>query len=254
MSDVDVHHLAAAYALDALDDHERREFEAHYESCEVCRADVVDFRHTMSQVAGALLAPPPPAVKDRVMAAVATTRQVSPTLRASNVVDFSAAAARRQRPVWLAVAAAAVLVLFVGGIVALTGRDGSSYEGELARVLEQSDAQVLYLGAAEGAAGTFKVAWSDSLGEAVLIGEDLPATPQGTAYELWWFPDPSSATAPPSPNEDGRLAMYVLDPAEDGNVHRSIELPESPAAWAITVEPAEGAAVTTGDVLFIAEV
>ena len=30
MSDIDIHHLAAAYALDALDSHERAAFEAHY--------------------------------------------------------------------------------------------------------------------------------------------------------------------------------------------------------------------------------
>ena len=53
MSDIDIHHLAAAYALDALDARERAAFEAHYPSCEVCRADVLEFRSTLAVVAEA---------------------------------------------------------------------------------------------------------------------------------------------------------------------------------------------------------
>jgi len=38
--DADIHELAAPYALDALDVHERREFEEHLASCEIGRAHV----------------------------------------------------------------------------------------------------------------------------------------------------------------------------------------------------------------------
>jgi anti-sigma-K factor RskA len=248
MSEIDIHHLAAAYALDALDERERAEFEAHYESCEICRADVVAFRSTMAQVGEAYSVPPPSSMKDRVMADIAATRQLSPTL---SVVDL----ASRRRTTWI-LAAAAALVLIVVSVVALAARgdEQPAYAADLARVMEQPDAQMLHLDGAEGAEGSFMVAWSDTLGEAVLIGEDLPPAPDGMAYELWWFPEEGSTTAPPSPNEDGRMAMYVLDSADDHDVHQSIEVPESPAAWAITLEPAGGSAVTTGDVMFVAAV
>lgn len=59
MTDIDVHHLAAAYALDALDDRERSAFEAHYGACEVCGTDVVEFRQTLTHVADSLATPPP---------------------------------------------------------------------------------------------------------------------------------------------------------------------------------------------------
>ena len=36
----DLHHLAAAYALDALDDIERHEFERHYPTCDICSGEV----------------------------------------------------------------------------------------------------------------------------------------------------------------------------------------------------------------------
>ena len=46
----DVHRLAAAYALDALDPGERNRFEAHIGNCSDCRADVVGFRETAAQL------------------------------------------------------------------------------------------------------------------------------------------------------------------------------------------------------------
>ena len=53
---------------------------------------------------------------------------------------------------------------------------------------------------------------------------------------------------------DQAMAMYVLDPAADGNVHRALKAPADPSAWAITVEPAEGSPTATGDIIFIADV
>ena len=79
-NDIDIHHLGAANALDALDERERMAFEAHYPSCEVCRADVLAFRATLTQVAAAQSTVPPAAMKARVMAEVAQTRQLSPLL------------------------------------------------------------------------------------------------------------------------------------------------------------------------------
>ena len=44
MSDIDnVHSLAAPFALDALDELERRRFEAHLDSCVTCRDEVEDY-------------------------------------------------------------------------------------------------------------------------------------------------------------------------------------------------------------------
>ena len=47
---MDIHHLAAAYVLDALDPRERDEFETHYGACDVCRDDVVAFRRTRERL------------------------------------------------------------------------------------------------------------------------------------------------------------------------------------------------------------
>lgn len=239
MTDIDVHHLAAAYALDALDARERAAFEAHYGACEVCRTDVQEFRHTLTQVADSLVAPPPLSLKAKVMAEVATTRQLSPLVAPIVALDER----RRARSLMSMAAAAAAIVMIVVGVVSFRGGDETdTFAADLARVLEQPDSQVLNLANQGDTEGTFKVAWSNSLGEAVLIGEGLEATPDDKAYELWLI------------TPDASTAMYVLDPAKDGNVHHTLEAPAEPSAWAITVEPAAGSATATGDIIFVSNV
>ena len=239
MTDIDVHHLAAAYALDALDDRERSAFEAHYGACEVCGTDVVEFRQTLPHVADSLATPPPASLKASVMADISTTRQISPSI--APVIALNQRP--RARSLMAVMAAAAALALIIVGVVALRGRsEPDSFSADLARVMEQPDSQVLSLENKSGGEGSFKVAWSSTLGEAVLIGENLPAAPDDKAYELWLI------------TPDQAMAMYVLDPAADGNVHRALKAPADPSAWAITVEPAEGSPTATGDIIFIADV
>jgi anti-sigma-K factor RskA len=241
VSDIDLHHLSAAYALDALDPHERAAFEAHYESCEVCRNDVLAFRDTISHVASSLATPPPAPLKDRVLAAVAVTRQLSPALSApAQVVDL--ASRRRVRSIALFAIAAAAVVAVVVGVVALTGRTDDTYSSDLAHLMEQPDVQMLNLQNQSGHDGSFKVMWSPSMQQAALVGENLQPAPGDKAYELWLI------------TPDQSMAMYVLDPAADGSVHRMLDAPADPSAWAITMEPRGGAAIATGDIMFIAEV
>jgi anti-sigma-K factor RskA len=240
MSDIDVHHLAAAYALDALDQHERAAFEAHYESCDVCRSDVLEFRETMASVAESLAAPPPPSLKDRVMADIAVTRQLSPLAPVAPVVPLRSRTGGRN--LLLVAAAVVALLAAVAGIVAITGRNDTSFSDELAHVMEQPDARVVDLAGKGDQPGSFKVAWSPSTGQAALIGENLPTAPSDKAYELWLV------------TPEKTMAMYVLDPASNGQVHRMLRASADPSAWAITIEPASGTPVATGDIIYLGEV
>jgi anti-sigma-K factor RskA len=238
VNDIDVHHLAAAYALDALDQREREAFEGHYEKCDVCRTDVIAFRETMAHVADSLATPPSASLKDRVLADIGVTRQLSPI-----VVAPVPLASRRLRTSWPALVAAAMLLVgLVVGVLAITRDDGDPFNDQLAQVLEQPDARMLDLQVQGDHIGTFKVAWSQSMGTAALMGENLPVAPNGKAYELWLV------------TPEQTMAMYVLDPADDGTVHRTFAAPAEPAAWAITMEPKAGVAVATGDIMYIAEV
>lgn len=240
MSDIDIHHLGAAYALDALDDRERMAFEAHYPSCEVCRTDVIDFRATITHLAEASSTPPPAGLKANVMAEIAETRQLSPLLP-EVVIDLAERRRRRLRWTGGTLSVAAAAIAFVAGTAVVDRNDQPAYADALSTILEQGDARFVTLDASDGAAGSVKVAWSETIDEGVLLADGLPAAPDGHAYELWMIGD------------DGPVAMRLLDPADDGELRAVMPVNASPDAWGITIEPSAGSETPTGEVLYQAE-
>jgi anti-sigma-K factor RskA len=98
MTNEQVHDLASAYVLDALDDDERRAFEAHLAGCARCREEVESFGGTATALA---LAPdgavPPADLRGRIVeAARAEPSNVvpfRPRRRVVTVVTLAAAAA-----------------------------------------------------------------------------------------------------------------------------------------------------------------
>ncbi|WP_399883227.1 anti-sigma factor domain-containing protein [Streptomyces sp. BBFR51] len=70
-----LHSLAAPYALDALEGAERVRFERHLEGCARCAAEVRALSEDAVRLAWSTAAPPPPALRERVLAAVRTTAQ-----------------------------------------------------------------------------------------------------------------------------------------------------------------------------------
>jgi anti-sigma-K factor RskA len=236
VSDIDIHHLAAAYALDAVDERERAEFEAHYPTCAICRPEVAGFRETLSQVAGAVAVPPPPSLKANVLAEISATRQLSPLLPES-VVDLATYRHRRQRALRAVVAAAAVVLLAAGAFVVgrQSGGEGG-YAAAAARVMSKPDTRLATL--AGSGTGTFKVAWSPSAEQVVVVGDGLADPGPGRAYELWRI------------DGTGPHALRLLDAANGGQVRRVLDVSGSPARWAITIESAGGADAPTTDLIF----
>lgn len=242
-ANVDIHHLAAAYALDAVDDLERRAFEAHYHACDVCRADVADHRETLARLAAASPAQPSASVKDRVLAEIAQTRQLSPLLP-DGAADLVERRRRRRRAAGTTIlAAAAAVVLFVAGGF-LIDRDDGGFDGQVAAVLADPEVRFVTLTPDEsvGARGSVRIAWSPSNGSAAVFGDGLTPAPTGQAYELWFI------------DADGPRPMGVLDDATGGELRTIIEIDGEPAAWGVTVEPDSGSPLPTGDILFVAEV
>jgi anti-sigma-K factor RskA len=236
---VDIHHLAAAYALDALDAHERAAFEAHYASCDICSRDVGDFRATLAALGGLSTTPPPAALRARLLQQISSTRQLSPLLP-QTVVDL---ASRRRRVSSSLLAAAAAMLLVIGTGAFLIGRStngGDAFATELEHVLAQSDAHVLDLDtASDAAAGHVRVAWSPTTQRAAVIGDGLPAPGDGRAYELWLIGD------------SGPVPMRLLDSADHGAVRRIVSLSGTPRQWGVTIEPSRGSPAPTGDILFL---
>ena len=54
------HALVGAYALNAVEEQERNEFEEHLAGCPLCSADVPAFREVLARYAATAASPPPP--------------------------------------------------------------------------------------------------------------------------------------------------------------------------------------------------
>jgi anti-sigma-K factor RskA len=233
-----IHHLGAAYALDALDDRERAAFEAHYASCDICSADVHSFREVLAELASAQPAAPSDHVRAAVLADIAATRQLSPLLP-DGVADL--AARRRPQVLVRVLSAAAAMILFVGAIAFLAGRTSAPDDAvgaALESVLSQPDARTVTLTAQPGATGAMRVTWSPTTGEVVVLGDGMSAAEDGRAYELW-----AITTTGPSP-------MRLLDPATDGTIRAVLDLGDDPITWGVTDEPASGSPKPTLPILY----
>jgi anti-sigma-K factor RskA len=232
MSDIDLHHLAAAYTLDALNAAERAQFEEHYATCDICRTEVVEFRETAAELASVSATPARPEVKSAVMAEIAKTRQLSPL-----PMPVVGLASRPSRPLMMTVlAAAAAVVLFVAG-AAIFGSSGDDFGDEIAAVLSAPDG---FVELSSDGPGTVNVAWRD--GRAVVIGEGLPKLGSDEAYELWVIDDA------------GAHPTRLLDRADGGELRRIVDIARVPRAWGITVEPSSGSETPTEPIVFIADV
>ena len=113
------HTLAGAYALDALTEPDRVRFERHLAGCEACRQEAGSLREAAGQLAAVSAVPPPPRVREQVLAEAARTRQQPPL-----TVDALAGSGTGRRPVrWraprmaVAIAGGCMLVaLVLGGL------------------------------------------------------------------------------------------------------------------------------------------
>ncbi|MEW2429240.1 anti-sigma factor [Micromonospora sp. NPDC047644] len=183
----DVHTLAGAYVLDAVDDVERAAFERHLAECEPCRVEVAELRETVARLADdAVIEATPPGLRERTLAQVART----PQLRVSSPGASGGRRAGRWRQ--LAVAAAAA-VLVAGGASAVTWtvsndrisdeQAGSDQARQIAAVLNAPDARVFERSLPPGGAATVVVSRDRDRG--VVLLRDLPAPGAGRIYELW---------------------------------------------------------------------
>jgi anti-sigma-K factor RskA len=183
----DIHALAGAYALDALDDVERAMFARHAATCEVCAVEVAEFHETTGRMAEASWSVPPPRLRRSVLDQVARTRQTVGSARPPAVGHGGSATSWRRRTI----AAAAAAVLAAGGVVAtwsiaqdrLHDKDAQVVAAQrearrVSDVLTAPDARL-------ARAGQVSIVVSPSRNSAVAVLTDMPATGPGKAYQLW---------------------------------------------------------------------
>ncbi|MBG6064745.1 anti-sigma factor [Micromonospora ureilytica] len=183
----DVHTLAGAYVLDAVDDVERAAFERHLAECEPCRDEVAELRETVARLADETdVEATPAALRERTLAQVART----PQLRVSAAGAGGGRRAGRWRQLTVAAAAA---VLLAGGASAVTWtvsndrisdeQASSAQARQIAAVLDAPDARVFERPLQPGGAATVVVSRDRDRG--VVLLRDLPAPGAGRIYELW---------------------------------------------------------------------
>jgi anti-sigma-K factor RskA len=222
--DADIHELAAPYALDALDVHERREFEEHLASCDECRAAVADFQETAGALAYA--APPiaPPAgMRDRLLERARAERGV--------VVPFRRRRIERALALVAVPAAAAAIGFGVWAGILNNRLDHERSVSATARVLDDPRASTVSM----PGAGTLVVG-QDRRG--VLIVRGLRDAPAAKTYEAWVIED---GAAKPAGLFRGNDVVLLTRP-----VPRRAKV-------AITLEPSGGSDQPTQAPLAVAE-
>lgn len=263
----DYKEMLALQALDALEEADVPELEAHLSTCAECRAELIELREASGLLAyAATEVEPPAALRSRIQESVRSlnssakpdaAREPAATLNAIPLTSQS----RRQ---WSfsqsfgAIAAALAFVALLGSLFVLWNRN-ATLQREISRLSNQSAQQQLALAYEREAlalltapdaaklelAGTpmaqtahAMLAYDRQTGRAMLIVEGLPPAPADKAYQLWFI-----ANGRPMPGK-----VFTIDAS--GRAMMSDEIPAAArqhAVFAVTLEPKGGVSSPTGE-------
>ena len=227
-----VRELTAAYALDALDSDEEREFEEHLAHCAECRAELAAFQEVAAVLAHDVDAPAPPeALRERILVQARSERPNVVSLRRRWVLPAAGAIA--------AAAACAAIGLGIWA-ASLSGkldseREARAVAAQLVAILADPRLQRVPV---SGADGTLVVARD---GQAALLISGLERAPAGKAYEAWVIEDGKPRPAGTFAGGGERTAVPI-----EGRVPAG-------AVVAVTIEDEGGVEQPTGDPIFSAE-
>jgi anti-sigma factor RsiW len=204
----DLHALSGAYALDAIDDvEEQRRFESHLAGCETCATELREFRATTARLGMAAAEPPPPALRDRVLADIRHVQQLPPPRREPRP---PATPRRWRRAVAGGLAAAACLVTSVSVMEAVKEHQHMERADARARtvasVLSAPDAQSM-TGRASGG-GTVTMVVSATRGRAIVTTSNLRRLSPSKRYQLWLFDPDGSRSAGMLPHDRPRTIKW----------------------------------------------
>lgn len=200
MSRPDVHvrfeELAAGHALHALEPEDEQVFTSHLEGCARCERDLAEHAATLAHLAYAPdAADPPPALLEGIRAGIRSSgREVRFPEPAVPVVSLETARRRRdstrmrRAAVWTSMAAAAALVLGLGGWVTalLQDRDEQAQlSGRLAAVVSQIADESTNTVPLQGESGEVVAVALVRGNEMSLVVDGLPVNDAATTYVLW---------------------------------------------------------------------
>jgi anti-sigma factor RsiW len=177
-----LHDLTAAYALDALDADDRREYEAHLARCERCRAELASLSEAATSLAYGVETPaPPPQLRERILERARAERSNVVPLRPRWALPAAAAAV-------VSLAAVAALAVWISSLSSKVDRlqARSAKQEQVAAILSAPGARRIQAG------GAVQLVVTPD-GQAALVLRGLAPRRQGV-YEAW-----VAAAAAPEP-------------------------------------------------------
>jgi anti-sigma-K factor RskA len=184
MAGAEIHDLAAAYAVNALDPEDRWTYERHLDSCERCTEEVAALREGATELAYATEGPAPsPDLRERILAAARAERPTAATKRPPR---------RRLFPSTAAVAAPPTVAAVALGLWA------NSLRGPEQRVLPM-----------EGGPGRLLIS-----GDEASIVTCVDPAPSGRTYEAWVIEN--DVPRPAGLFRGGCTTVELNRPVEDG--------------------------------------
>ncbi len=206
----DIHGLIGAYALDAVTDQERREFEQHLHDCADCRDELAGLREAATVLGAAAREDPPMALRESVLTGIAATRPLPPIVppdpgqespRPRHLTGDEGPARREKKDPsatrwwtarrWLAAAAAAAAIV-IGGLTWHPWTGSRPTPVPIAQQVLQAPDVHRHVKHVDGA--TVAVSYSPKLGKSVLKTTDMDPAPAGHTYQLWYMTAAGKAT------------------------------------------------------------
>jgi anti-sigma-K factor RskA len=248
----------ALYALNALEEGERRKLEQHLATCAACRLEVEQLRGDGALLALSTIGPRPPArARQRLLDAIA---QEAPSAAHPGRGRVEAASPRKSWWGWLGWAAtAAVLVLAASlwkenSILRADLASMGSHEAENTRelrelrqiaapILEPESQRITLVAVKTPPQPQGKAFYLKNRSSLVFMANNLPSLPPQKAYELWLIPV-QGAPIPAGvfkPNAHG--AATIVNPP--------LPAATEAKAFAITVENEAGSASPTTPIIMM---
>jgi anti-sigma factor RsiW len=255
----DLHTLAGAFALDAVDDVERAAFTRHLAECDACAAEVAEFREAAVGMSALLTEVPSPALRGGVLDTIGRTRQAGPEEFGGRAPAEPLAAARPRPPRralrgWRRIAAGAVaasLIAVAGGVAAwtiserrvATGRAQiAALEAERERMYDVFNAPDVQMKGANveidgQVAGRIAAAVSPSQDAGVAMIAGLPTLPGTKSFQMWLI-DSNDQAVNVGTLASGQTGGTMLFDWQSGAVK-----------FGLSIEPGGGAASIPTDVV-----
>jgi len=189
------HDLVAAYALDAVDDVERRRFEKHLATCASCRNELEHLRDAAASLSVPSSTAPPAHLRDEILRAVATDAE---TREATRPVS------RPSRRLFLTGAAATVVG--VGGV----GLWRNRRDEQPVTAQDILDDETSQKSRTTYAGSTVTVA-RNSKGQGAIRFEPALAPATGHAYTMWTGSTPNHMVNSGQFDRDGRQSTMLLN-------------------------------------------